>query len=284
MLTFADATNYEWMADIRDICASIEEYQASLDYSGESALLTTLDFFGRIFNTLKTSLTKFYKSVKRGELKKYIEDHYATVSKIDSLNIDSEAFLCDIDIPSGMKCTHAQAVSFLTDVFTRLDLKATLLSIKATLKQFNIMLQRDQDVTVQVGSFAATMNSKKMFIEQSIQKMSEMFSGGEKTSKPFKSEFKSIGEFIQVKQEILGAERYLEQVSGISKLTDELTAIISDIESKKDMTVIASVAQSLSESAHTLARAIDLFGMSIMNLMSLAHNYTLIYNKIAVKV
>jgi hypothetical protein len=50
------------------------------------------------------------------------------------------------------------------------------------------------------------------------------------------------------------------------------------------MTVIASAAQSLSESAHTLAKAIDLFGMSVMNLMSLSHNYTLIYNKIAAKV
>lgn len=284
MLTFADVINYEWMAEIRDICASIETYQAELKYSEESAILTTLDFFGRIFNTLKTSLTKFYKSVKRGELKKYVEDHAATVASIDRLNIDHEAFSIDVDIPSGMKTTHAQGIKFLSDIFTRLDLRSTLLSIRSTLKQFNILLQREEDVTVQVGSFAATMNSKKLFIEQSIQKMSEMFSGGEKTSKPFKSEFRSVGEFVQVKQDIISVERYLEQVSSISKLTDELTAIISDIESKKNMTVIASVAQSLSESAHTLARAIDLFGMSVMNLMSLSHNFTLIYNKIATKV
>lgn len=281
MLTFANMPRYEWAADMRDIYSSIEAFQAELDYSNESALLSIFDFFGRIFNSLKTSLTRFYKSIKRGELKKYIEDHSATVSKIDSLNIDNAIFNIDVDIPSGMTASHTQAIKFLTDVFSRLDLKATLVSIKNTLRQFSVLLQREQDVTVQVGSFAATMNSKKVFIEQSIQKMGELFSGGTKTRKTFRTEFRSVGEFVQVKREIVEAEKYLEQVSGISKLTDELTAIISDIESKKDMSVIASAAKSLSESAHTLAKAIDLFGMSVMNLMSLAHNYTLIYNKLA---
>ena len=284
MLTFADVTHYEWMCELSDICASIEAYQEELEYSNESALLSVFDFFGRIFNTLKTSLTKFYKSVKRGELKKYVEDHAATVNKIDSLNIDNEAFQVSIDIPSGMKASHTEAIKFLNDVFTRLDLRATLTNIKSTLQQFNISLQREQDVTVQVGSFAATMNSKKTFIEQSIQKMSDMFTGGETTSRSFKSEFKSVGEFTQVKRDVIDAEKYLEDVQSISKLTDELTAIISDIESKKDMTVIASAAKSLSESAQTLAKAIDLFGMSVMNLMSLSHNLTLIYNKIAAEV
>ena len=286
MLTFADIARYEWTADMRDICASIEEYQTELEhsYSNEAALLKILDFFGRIFNSLKTSLTKFYKSVKRGELKKYVEDHAATVARIDSLNIDHDAFGIEIDVPSGMTASHTEAIKFLTDVFTRLDLKATLTSIKYILKTFNIQLQRNEDVTVQVGGFAAAMNSKKAFVEQSIQKMSDLFSGGTKTTKAFKSEFKSVGEFVQGKREIISTERYLEQVSGISKLTDELTAIIANIESKKDRTVIASAAQSLSESAHTLAKAIDLFGMGIMNLMSLSHNYTLIYNKIAARV
>ena len=284
MLTFADATHYEWMTELSDICVSIEEFQASLDYSNESALLTVFDFFGRIFNTLKTSVTKFYKSVKRGELKKYVEDHAATVSKIDGLNIDNEALTIDIDIPSGMKASYAEATKFLIDVFTRLDLKATLTNIKSTLQQFSVMLQREQDVTVQVGSFAATMNAKKAYVEQSIQKMSDMFSGGEKMSKSFKSEFKSVGEFVQVKRDLIDAEKNLEDVQSISKLTDELTAIISDIESKKDMTVIASAAKSLSDSAAALAKAIDLYGMGVMNLMSLSHNYTLIYNKIAERV
>ena len=284
MLTFADVTHYEWITDLHDICVSIEEFQTELAASNESAVLRIIDFFGRIFNSLKTSLTKFYKSVKRGELLKYVEDHAATVSEIDGLNIDNPAFNIDIDIPSGMNTTHAQAIHFLTDVFSRLDLKATLTSIKNTLTQFNISLQRSQDVTVQVGSFAAIMNSKKTYIEQSIQKMKELFTGNERTSRAFRSEFKSVGDFVLVKKQIIEAEQYLDQVSSISKLTDELTAIISDIESKKDMTVIASAAQSLSESAHTLAKAIDLFGMSVMNLMSLSHNYTLIYNKIAAKV
>ena len=284
MLTFADVTHYERITDLHDICVSIEEFQAELEVSNESAVLRIIDFFERIFNSLKTSLTKFYKSVKRGELQKYVEDHAATVSEIDKLNIDNPAFNIDIDIPSGMNTTHAQAIKFLTDVFSRLDLKATLTSIKNTLTQFNISLQRSQDVTVQVGSFAAIMNSKKTYIEQSIQKMKDLFTGSERTSKAFRSEFKSVGDFVLVKRQIIEAEQYLDQVSSVSKLTDELTAIISDIESKKDMTVIASAAQSLSESAHTLAKAIDLFGMSVMNLMSLSHNYTLIYNKITAKV
>lgn len=284
MLTFADVTHYEWMADLNDICASIEEFQATLDYSDESALLTVFDFFGRVFNTLKTSVTKFYKSVKRGELKKYVEDHAATVSKIDGLNIDNEALDVDVDIPSGMTATYANATRFLMDVFTKLDLKATLTNIKSTLQQFSVMLQREQDVTVQVGSFAATMNSKKAYVEQTIQKMSEMFSGGEKTTKSFKSEFKSVGEFAQVKRDLIDAEKNLEDVQSVSKLTDELTAIISDIEANKDKTVISSAAKSLSDSAATLAKAIDLYGMSVMNLMSLSHNYTLIYNKIAERV
>ena len=74
MLTFANMPRYEWAADMRDIYSSIEAFQAELDYSNESALLSIFDFFGRIFNSLKTSLTRFYKSIKRGELKKYIED------------------------------------------------------------------------------------------------------------------------------------------------------------------------------------------------------------------
>ena len=110
MLTFANVAHYEWMAELSDVCASIEEFQASLDYSNESAVLSIIDFFGRIFNSLKTSLLKFYKSVKRGELKKYIEDHTATVSKIDSLNIDNDAFQIEIDIPSGMRATHTEAI------------------------------------------------------------------------------------------------------------------------------------------------------------------------------
>jgi uncharacterized coiled-coil DUF342 family protein len=145
-------------------------------------------------------------------------------------------------------------------------------------------MQRQQDVTVQVGQFAATMNSKKAFVESSIKSMEEKFSGGTITEKSFKSEFKSVGEFVQTKQAILTAEEELDDVQAISKLTDELTEIITDIEVNKDTMIIASAAKSLSDSAATLAKAIDLFGMAIMNLMSLSHNYTLIYNKIAQKV
>ena len=284
MLTFAELSHLEWMEELHDVCISIEEYQAGLQYSNESALLSVLDFFGRIFNSLKTSMTKFLSSVKRGELKKYVEDHAATVSKIDHLNIDNECFVVEIDTPSGMKASYSDAIKFLTDVFTKLDLKATLTTIKSTLTQFNISVQREQDVTVQVGSFAATMNSKKAFIEQSITSMNDKFSGSDVDVRKFKNEFKSVGDFVRIKQEIIDAEKNLEDVQSISKLTDELTAIVSDIEAKKDTTVISSVAQSLSESASTLAKAIDLYGMSVMNLMSLAHNYTLIYNKVAARV
>ena len=284
MLTFANYSNLEWMEELHDVCVSIEEFQAELQYSNESALLSILDFFGRIFNSLKTSMTKFLSSVKRGELKKYVEDHAATVSKIDHLNIDNEAFVTEISTPSGMKASYSDAVKFLNEVFTKLDLKATLKSIKSTLHQFSISLQRNNDSTVQVGSFAATMNSKKDFIEQSMKSMEEKFSGSDVVSRKFKEEFKSVGEFVQTKQEIIEAEKNLEDVQSISALTDDLTAIISDIESKKDTTVFSSVAQSLSESAHTLAKAIDLYGISVMNLMALAHNFTLIYNRVAVRV
>ena len=111
--------------------------------------------------------------------------------------------------------------------------------------------------------------------------MSEKFSGGTTTEKTFKSEFKSVGAFVQTKQAILDVENQLDDVQEISKLTDELTKIIADIESNKDTTIISSAAKSLSESAQVLAKAIDLYGMTIMNVMSVAHSYTLIYNKLA---
>ena len=279
-----DVNHLLWLSDTTEICQSIEEFQATLDYSNESAILSVIDFFGRIFNTLKTSMTKFMKSVKRGELKKYIEDHSATVNAIDKMNIDNPALSINIDLPSGMQVTHTEAIKFLSDVIAKLDLKATLTQIKSTLTQFCVLMQRQQDVTVQVGQFAATMNSKKAFVESSIKSMEEKFSGGTVTEKSFKSEFKSVGEFVQTKQAILAAEEELDDVQAISKLTDELTEIITDIEVNKDTMIIASAAKSLSDSAATLAKAIDLFGMAIMNLMSLSHNYTLIYNKIAQKV
>lgn len=282
MLDLCNIQTLIWLTDSTEICAAIEEYQAQLDYSNESAILSIIDYFGRIFNTLATSMTRFMKSVKRGELRKYIDDHSATVATIDKMNIDNPALNIKIDLPSGMNCSHAEAIKFLADVIAKLDLKATLTQIKSTLTQFCVLMQRDQDVTVQVGSFAATMNSKKQFVESSIKAMEEKFTGGTATERTFKSEFKSVGEFVRIKQEILAVEKKLDDVQDISKLTEELTKIISDIESNKDTTIIASAAKSLSDSAATLAKAIDLFGMAIMNVMALSHNYTLIYNKIEV--
>lgn len=292
MLTFAaaydelEASSIYDVSVMRDICASIEEYKAKIEYSNEAqTLLTVLDYFGRIFNTLTTSITKFTKSVKRGELKKYCDDHAATVHKIESLNIDSEIFQVDIDVPTGMTTSYKDAAIFLNTLFNDLDLRSLLTNIKSTLKQFCSNVHRNHDVTVQVGAFAAAMNGKKSFVARMAAEMEKRFSGkGSAPTRPFTKEFKSVGELRSTKDAILQVERYLESVASISKLTDDITAIISDIESNKDATVISSVASSLSDSAETLAKTIDLFGMGILNLMSLSHNYTLIYNKLRQKV
>jgi len=287
MLTFAtvyddaDIASIYDAAVMRDICDSLEAYRVRLSYSMEgTTILSIFDFFGRIFNSLSTSLTKFWKSVKRGELKKYCDDHFATIKEIESRNIDDPIFNAEIDIPSGMTASYTKAGQFLLDIFKQLDLKAILSTVRSTLKQFCTMVHREQDVTVQVGSFAAVMNSKKNFVTQKAAEMEKAFQGGEKVTRSFKQEFKSVGELRSTREVIISAENYLDDVASISKLTDDITAIISDIESNKDTTIISSAAESLSSSAEILAKTIDLFGMSIMNLMSLAHNYTLIYNKL----
>ena len=169
------ASIYDMQA-IHDICVSIEEYKQVLVSSTEgTTLLTVLDFFGRIFNSLSTSLTKFWKSVKRGELKKYSQDHVATINSIESKNIDDPIFDIQIDIPSGMSVSYASAVRFLDEVFENLDLKALLISTRKVLNQFLTNVERGNDVTVQVGSFASMMSSKKNYVIKTTEEMGEEY-------------------------------------------------------------------------------------------------------------
>lgn len=277
------ASIYDMQA-IHDICVSIEEYKQVLVSSTEgTTLLTVLDFFGRIFNSLSTSLTKFWKSVKRGELKKYSQDHVATINSIESKNIDDPIFDIQIDIPSGMSVSYASAVRFLDEVFENLDLKALLISTRKVLNQFLTNVERGNDVTVQVGSFASMMSSKKNYVIKTTEEMKQKFSGNMNPTRKFKSEFKSVGEFANVRKMIIKSETMVEEVQSIVSIESEIERIISDIENSKNVTIISQSAMSLADSASVLAKTVDLFGMSIMNLMAVAHNYTLIYSKLGKK-
>ena len=290
MLTFAPvyddvevASIYDMQA-IHDICVSIEEYKQSLAYSTEgTALLTVLDFFGRIFNSLMTSLTKFYKSVKRGELKKFYQDHMATINAIESKNIDDDMFNIQIDIPSGMNTSYSDAIRFLSDVFETLNLESLLKTILKILNQFLTNIEREKDVTVQVGSFASLMSSKKNYVVRTSEEMKNKFSSNNISTRAFKKEFKSVGELAAVRKMIMNTESAIEQVQSVSKIESNIERVISDIESSKSVTIIPQFATSLADSASILAKVVDLFGMGIMNLMSIAHNYTLIYGKLRKK-
>lgn len=290
MLTFATvyddveiASIYDMQA-MHDICVSIEEYKQSLAYSTEgTALLTVLDFFGRIFNSLMTSLTKFWKSVKRGELKKFYQDHMATVHSIEGKNIDNPIFDTAIDIPSGMNVTYSEAIRFLDEMFKTIDLKPLLKTIRKILNQFLTNVEREHDVTVQVGSFASLMSSKKNYVTNTMEEMKNKFSGNQNPTRKFRDEFKSVGELANVRKMIIETERTVEQVQSISEVESDIERIITDIERSKNTTIISQSAMSLADSASTLAKTVDLFGMGIMNLMSVAHNYTLIYSKLRKK-
>lgn len=290
MLSFATvyddveiASIYDMQA-MHDICVSIEDYKQSLDASMEgTALLTVLDFFGRIFNSLMTTLTKFWKSVKRGELKKYYQDHMATVNSIESKNIDNPIFETSIDIPSGMSCSYYEAIRFLEVVFDTIDLKPLLKTIRHILNQFLTNVEREHDVTVQVGSFASLMSSKKNYVLQTTEEMKKKFSGNTSPTRQFRDEFKSVGELTNVRKKIIEVEKTVEQVKSISDLESDIEKIITEIEHSKNTTIISQSAMSLADSASTLAKTVDLFGMGIMNLMAVAHNYTLIYSKLRKK-
>lgn len=290
MLTFATvyddveiASIYDMQA-MHDLCVAIEDYKQSLEYATEgTALLTVLDFFGRIFNSLITSLTKFWKSVKRGELKKYYQDHMATVHSIELKNIDNPVFDTSIDIPSGMSVSYYEAIRFLDEMFKTIDLKPLLKTIRTILNQFLTNVEREHDVTVQVGSFASLMSSKKNYVAQTTEEMKKMFTGNSAPTRQFRDEFKSVGELVNVRKMIIETEKTVEQVQSVSTIESDIERIITDIERSKNTTIISQSAMSLADSASTLAKTVDLFGMGVMNLMAVAHNYTLIYSKLRKK-
>ena len=262
------------ISDAKRIAASDEGFVTSLR--------NVLDLFIRSGNTLKNSIFRMNRSLKVGEMEKYINDHTLIVKSIEKLNY-FDIKEVGVDRPYGMKGKYTEAIGLINQIFRDLDAPAMM---EVAIKSFTKIREqylRKEDISKEVDELYSTLNVKRSMLDQAAKDINATFTQGNSGTK-FKDLFGSMEELSTSKTMTIEAEKYLESAKGLSERSTVLVGTISDITAFSDSTLPSGLKTQMAESALLMARICDTYGTCATHLMSMAHNLTLVYNTLYTKV
>lgn len=233
------------------------------------------DTFLKVGNTFKTNVFKFYKSLKRSEMRYYFESHTTMCLKVEATPITSVSKL-DVPIPSGMKGTYQNAVVSMEQTYESLDMLSFAQGTLASLIDLRRKLMRNEDYKTTMVPMENIMNQRATAIPQMRLALDKVFTS-QKTpiTTNFMNVYKSMKEFKDVRMSLLDMEKYLADVNKMVNLVDDTNTVLADIttylseDSEVDKTMVASMINIVKY----LANSYDLYGVTTTRQMAVEHNH-----------
>ena len=233
------------------------------------------DTFLKVGNTFKTNVFKFYKSLKRSEMRYYFESHTTMCLKVEGVPITTVSGL-DVPIPSGMKGTYQNAVLSMEQVYGSLDMISFAQGTLASLIDLRRKLMRSEEYKNTMVPMENIMNQRAKSLPQMRLMLDKVFTN-QKTplTTNFTNVYKSMKEFKDVRVGLLDMEKYLADVNKMVNLVDDTNTVLADIisylseDSEVDKTMVASMINIVK----FLANSYDLYGVTSTRQMAVEHNH-----------
>ena len=244
------------------------------------------DLFLKIGNTFKTNILKFYKSLKRSELRFYWESHMLLCKTVEAQPITK--FMNEtIHVPTGMVKGYSDTIAYVEKVFSVVDINNYAEAIHKELLDIRRQLTRNQEVYKQ--GFKGTAQSaalREANLRKVIQEQTNYFVDKEIDKMVFNKAFKSMQDLNSCRGKLLEMEKYLAQTDSMVKLIDNIDMVIGDITGylSDDKEVNKLFIEQLAQTIRFLATAFDIYGTYAIRQMALEHNliltYEILYKKI----
>lgn len=237
------------------------------------------DLFLKIGNTFKTNVFKFFKSLKRSEIRFYWESHMLLCKKVEQ-----EAYTKYMDlripVPSGMVATYPDAINYIKEVYEMIDLLRYGEAIYDELLNIRRQMTRSQDIYRQ--GFKPTAKAavlKEQQLKKILSEQSKYFSDKNTGERPFKEVFGSMQEFMSCRSALLEMEKYLGDTNAVVHLLDNIYGVIGDITGylTEDQEVDKLFISDLAQTIRLLATSFDVYGTCVVRQMALEHNVILVY-------
>ena len=242
------------------------------------------NIMGHIVTLFTTNVFKFYKSLKRTEIRYYNNSNKVSMLRIFSQSYD-ELSNIEIPFPNGMTVTYMEALDktivALTnlDIMTRANLAVTVSDkILKGLKSGSVM----NDIIKSGVASSDTTNVKD--VVEAAKKCIDEKKNTSNDIKTFKELFISIADFKKCNDMALDCDKFVDIVNAVHKkmgiCSDNFTEIVKVIERSAGNGVTKDDVENLSTLAYTLADTFDMFSMMMFNFHKLEHNLVEVYRKI----
>lgn len=237
--------------------------------------IAVTDTFLRVGNTFKTNVFKFYKSLKRSEMRYYFESHMTMCLKVENLPI-TDVSSVQIPIPSGMKGTYQNAILSMEQAYGVLDMESFAKGVLAAMIDLRRKLMRSEPYKNVLVPMENIMNQRANSIKQLKGSMDKVFTS-QKTppETKFIDVYKSMKEFKDVRVSLLDMEKYLADVNKMVNMVDDTNTVLADITSylSEDSEVDKPMITSLINIVNYLATSYDVYGATTTHQMTVEHNH-----------
>ena len=268
----------------------LDEYGTSQEGIGTGLLkifIGTADLFLKVGNTFKTNLFKFYKSLKRSEIRTYWESHMLKCKAVEGMMITS-VMNEKVPVPTGMVGSYKDSVEFIQEIYTNLDLASYADAIYNELVDIRRQMTRGQDAYKRgFKNTATSAGMREDALRKLVVTQTKYFT--DKNSAPtiaFKTCIGSMQDLASLRGKLIDMEQYLGATASLIDKVDNIDVIIGDITGylTEDNEVDKVFIEQLAQTVRFLATAFDVYGNTVMRQMSCEHNLILCYEQLYKKI
>lgn len=231
-----------------------------------------------IVNTFKTNIFKFYKNLKRTELRYFHESNVASIRRILSFDYELLSQM-QVPVPDKLGTTYYAATEAGMNCLSVMNMKERSMAFVSLTNNLKTSILSGQ--TIEIMEFGDQTDLGN--IQKSFQKFNLCFTGRKTNTIDFATVFPTMEEFKNTDMLLMKSENYQYEVNEINNNLEACEARMNEILSflnqgvgnisKQDLIV-------LSDTCMTLAKLFDLYGVTIQDITRLEHNFTLILKQI----
>ena len=258
-------------------------YLRHLDVSSNEGIGTGLlkifigvtDVFLKIGNTFKTNIFKFYKDLKRSEMRYYYESHTTMCLKAESLPI-TQLTSIQVPIPSGMQGTYQNACMTLQQAYEMLDILSYGQGVLAALIDFRRKLTRSEDYKSTLIPMTNLVNQRGNSLNNLKSTVDKVFTQKNTPLEvKFTDVYKTMKEFKDTRLSLLDMETYLANTNRLVKLVDDIDTVLADITSylTEDKEVDKALVNDMINIVRYMGVSFDIYGATSTKQMAVEHNH-----------
>ena len=231
--------------------------------------------FLKIGNTFKTNIFKFYKDLKRSEMRYYYESHTTMCLKAESLPI-TQLTSIQVPIPSGMQGTYQNACMTLQQAYEMLDILSYGQGVLTALIDFRRKLTRSENYKNTLVPMTNLVNQRGNSLNNLKSTVDKVFT---QKNTPLEVKFldvyKTMKEFKDTRLALLDMETYLANTNRLVKLVDDIDTVLADITSylTEDKEVDKALVNDMINIVRYMGVSFDIYGATSTKQMAVEHNH-----------